>query len=288
MTLQALVPLVLTLSVAGLIVAVGLDADLDDLLYVLRRPLVLLKAVVAVNVVVPIAAVLLVFLFPLTPIARAGIVLMGVSPVPPLVPGKELKVGAEKRYAYGVYVALILLAVVLVPVTVALLAHFLGRQITTPTPLVVRNIVLTVLLPLAIGLAVHRLTPKLANRALPVVKALAWVLLLAALAPLLVMIWPALMGLIGNGTLLAMALTSAAGLVAGHLLGGPDRNNRAALAMTAATRHPGIALMIANANNTDKAVAAAIVGMLLVGLIVGSVYQLWFKRHGPAGTPVHT
>jgi BASS family bile acid:Na+ symporter len=288
MTLQALIPLVLTLSLAGLIIAVGLDAEVDDLLYVLRRPFMLLKAVVAVNVVVPIAAMFLVALFPLTPIARAGIILMAVSPVPPLVPGKEIKVGAEKCYAYGVYIALILLAVVIVPVTVDLLAQYYGREVSAPAPLVARNVLLTVLLPLAVGLAVHRLAPGLARRALPLVKALAGVLLLAAVAPLLVIIWPALMALIGNGTVLAMALTSAAGLAAGHLLGGPDRANRAALAMTAATRHPGIALMIAKTNNADKSVAAAILGMLLVGLIVGTLYQLWFKRRGPAGAPVHT
>jgi BASS family bile acid:Na+ symporter len=248
----------------------------------------LLKAVVAVNVIVPIAAVLFVSLFPLTPIARAGIVLMGASPVPPLVPGKEIKIGAEKSYAYGVYIALILLAVVIVPITVALLARLYGRPVSLPAPLVARNVVLTVLLPLAVGLAIRRLAPGLARRLLPVVKALAMVLLIAAVAPLLAIVWPAFVRLIGNGTMIAMALTATVGLAAGHILGGPDRNNRAALAMTAATRHPGIALMIAKTNNADKAVAAAIVGMLLVGLIVGTLYQLWFKRRGPAPAVVHT
>src|SRR5689334_883946 len=104
---QSLIPLALTISLAGIIIAIGLDAELDDLLCLFRRPWQLAKAVLAVNVIVPVAAVLLVSLFPLTPIARAGVVLMALSPVPPLVPGKAQKAGAERSYAYGLYTALI-------------------------------------------------------------------------------------------------------------------------------------------------------------------------------------
>jgi BASS family bile acid:Na+ symporter len=288
MAVQALIPLVITLSLVGLIVTVGLDAKLDDLVCVLRRPLLLAKAVLAVNVVVPVAAMLLVLVFPLTPAARAGVLLMAVSPVPPLVPGKQVKTGAEKSYAYGVYTALILLAVVIVPATVAALGRVYGVQVALPVPLVARNVILTVLLPLAAGVAIQRLAPALARRILPLVKAVATVLLFLAIAPLLVVAWPAVMGLAGNGTILAMALTAAIGLAAGHLLGGPDRANRGALAIAACIRHPGIALMIAKANNADRSVSAAILGMLLVGAVVASLYQLWLKRRSPLPAAVRT
>jgi BASS family bile acid:Na+ symporter len=79
-----------------------------------------------------------------------------------------------------------------------------------------------------------------------------------------------------------MALTLAVGLAAGHLLGGPRPQDRAALAVTAATRHPGIALMIANVNNLDKAVVGAILGMLVMGLVVSTPYQIWVKRRRSA------
>jgi BASS family bile acid:Na+ symporter len=288
MTLQTLILPVLMLSIAGLIISVGLDAELDDLLYVVRRPILLAKAVLAVNVIVPVAAALLVFLFPLAPVARAGVLMMAVSPVPPVAPVKELKVGAERCYAYGVYCALILLAIVIVPITVAILGRAYGVDVVLPVPLVARNVLLTVLLPLAVGLGVHRFFPGLARRLQPLLRALAMVLLLLAAAPLFVVAWPAIMGLVGNGTVLAMALTAAVGLAAGHLLGGPARANRAALAVTAAMRHPGIALMIAKTNNADKAVTAAILAMLIVGAVMATLYQLWAKRRGPQPVAVRT
>lgn len=280
--LATLVPIVLTTSLAALIVAVGLDADVDDLLYLFRRPAKLAKAVLAVNVVVPIAAALLVFAFPLTQVARVGILLMAVSPVPPLAPGKELKVGGGKAYSYGLYLTLALLSVIIVPLTVAILARIYGADVRLPVALIARNVALSVILPLVIGLAVRRVAPGFAGRAAPLVRKIAMLLLVIALIPLLIKVWPGLAALIGNGTILAMALTAAIALAAGHLLGGPELADRAPLAMTAATRHPGIAMMIANVNHADKQVTAAVLAVMLVGLLVGAPYQVWVKRRSRA------
>lgn len=283
--LATLIPIVLTTSLAALIVAVGMDADRDDLLYLFRRPLKLAKAVLAVNVIVPIAAVLLVFVFPLTQVARVGILLMAVSPVPPLVPGKELKVGGGKSYSYSLYLALALLSVIIVPLAVEILSGIYGVEVNLPVALIARNVALSVILPLAIGLVVRRIAPAFAGRAAPLVRKIAMLLLLLAVVPLVIKAWPGLVALVGNGTILAMALTAAVALAAGHLLGGPELPDRAALAMTAATRHPGIAMMIANVNQADKHVVAAVLAVMFVGLFVGVPYQLWIKRRSRAAAP---
>jgi BASS family bile acid:Na+ symporter len=276
--LHTLIPILLTVSLSGLIVAVGMDADLDDLLYLFRHPLWLAKAVLAVNVIVPLAAMVVVFVFPLSPAAKAGVLLMGVSPVPPLAPGKQLKAGASKAVSYGLYTALVLLSVVIVPLTVEIVGSLYGRDVVLPPWAVARNVAMTALLPLALGLAIRRFAPAFAARAQPLVLRAATLLLLIVLVPLLAGVWHGIVDLVGNGTLLAMAVVSAIALAAGHLLGGPELTDRAALAFAAATRHPGIALMIASANTTDKRVTAAILTFLLVGLVVAIPYQVWLKR----------
>jgi BASS family bile acid:Na+ symporter len=283
--LQALVPMVFTISLSALVAAVGLDAEPGDLLYLIRRPVELAKAVLAVNVIVPLAAMALVALFPLTPMAKAGVLLMAVSPAPPLVPGKGLKVGARKCYIYGLYFALIMLAIVLTPLTVAILAPVYHAQIALPPALVARNVALTVVLPLAAGLVIGRLAPRWASRAAGPVRTMAMLLLLAAVVPVVVAAWPGMVSLVGNGTIVAMAATAACGLIAGHRLGGPEPSDRAALAVTAATRHPGLALMIASTNGLDKSVSAAVLDMLLVGLVMGIGYQFWLKRRPPLAAP---
>jgi BASS family bile acid:Na+ symporter len=132
-----------------------------------------------------------------------------------------------------------------------------------------------------LGLLVRRFMPGLAERIGPILGKLATALLVIAALPLVVALGPQMMALVGNGTVAAMALVAAIALAAGHLLGGPERGERGALAMAAATRHPGIALMVAGAAGEKQAIAA-ILEFVLVAAIVRIPYQIWLKRRGPA------
>ena len=94
----------------------------------------------------------------------------------------------------------------------------------------------------------------------------------------------AIVGLIGDGSVLAIIVTVAAGLAAGHWLGRPNPANSNALAVAAAIRHPGIAALIVHANFTDPRVMMAVVLFLLTSVIVSTVYQKLAKRW--AGPPL--
>ena len=62
-------------------------------------------------------------------------------------------------------------------------------------------------------------------------------------------------------------------------LGGPAPANRTSLAISTATRHPGIALALAQANfPAEKLVLAALLLYLLINAIVSIPYILWIKR----------
>jgi BASS family bile acid:Na+ symporter len=276
--IKQIIPLLLTLSLAGLVVSVGLNSTRDDLLYVLRRPALLLKAILAVDVIPPAVAIALTALLPLDPVVKAGIVLMAISPVPPLVPGQELGLGGRKQYAYGVYVAMALLTIVVVPIAFAIASRVFGREDSVSFMTMAQTIVTGVLIPLAIGMVVRRFAPAFAARAMPWLYKLSMLLVALVFLPIIVSIWPALTHLVGNGTLLAMAAVTILSLAGGHLLGGPDMEDRSTLAIAASVRHPGIAMMLANANFVDKRVTAAVLLFLLVGLIVGIPYKRWIKR----------
>jgi BASS family bile acid:Na+ symporter len=283
-TVQQLIPLLITLSLGGMGAAIGMNAKLGELLSLFRQPTLLLRALLAVDVIVPIAAALLIWLFPLTPLVKVGIMVMAVSPAPAMLPRREAKAGAGATYRYALYTALILLAAVTVPVTV----HILSRAYDVDVPLgpfaVLRRVTSEAIVPLGLGFLVRRLLPRLAERLGPVLENVATALLVIAALPLVVAVWPHMIALIGNGTVVAMAIVAAIALSAGHLLGGPDASRRGALAMAAATRHPGIALMVAGAAGEKQAIAA-ILEFVLVAAIVTILYQIWLKRAPPAAVP---
>jgi BASS family bile acid:Na+ symporter len=288
--LRQLIPVAIAISLIGMEVSLGMQSGHGELLYVLRRPGLLLRALLAVNVVVPIAALVMVSLFPLSPAARGGILVMAASSVPPLAPDTALKAGAEKSYTFGLYAALVLLSVVVVPVTVALISGLYHVSVPLGPAPVAREVLVKVALPVVAGLAVGRLAPHLADRVAPIIARAASVLLMIAVAPILIVVWPAMMSLIGNGTVLAMALVAAVALVGGQLLGGEGPRQGAALATMAATRHPGIALAIVGAMGLEGAAkqreTAAIIAFLLVGVLVAIPYRRWLKRRAtPAASP---
>jgi BASS family bile acid:Na+ symporter len=171
-----------------------------------------------------------------------------------------------------------LLAIVVVPASVALLGMIFGVQVGMPPIQVARFVAVTVLAPLALGMTVRRLAPRLAARAQEAVGRGAMTLLLVACVPVFIAVWPALAAIAGDGTLAVMALVAAVALVGGHLLGGPEPADRPVLAVTAATRHPGLALLVARANTDQESAAAAILAFLLVGIAVGLPYQVLLAR----------
>lgn len=278
-TVKELLPMVLNGSLMLLVVALGLTATGADVIYLFKHPRRLLRAIVSIEVVVPLVAVLLVTTLPLAPLVKLAIVLMAVSPVPPLVPGKQFHLGGKTPYVCGLYVTIVLLSIVLVPLILAILsATFFPRVVWVSPWAITRMVLISVLLPLGAGLVIRRLNPRLAQRAAPVVSKLANLFLAVACVPVLIVEWPLMVALIGNGTALAFAALAAAGLFAGHLLGGPDPEDRVALAVASATRHPGIAILIGKINFPNQKLAPAILLFLLVGLLAALPYQAWSKR----------
>jgi BASS family bile acid:Na+ symporter len=73
---------------------------------------------------------------------------------------------------------------------------------------------------------------------------------------------------------------SLAGIFVGHMLGGPDPEERTVLALATCARHPGIALAIVGLNfpHLKSAVFAVILWHLLIGVIVTLPYKTWRKR----------
>jgi BASS family bile acid:Na+ symporter len=142
----------------------------------------------------------------------------------------------------------------------------------------------SVLLPVAAGIVAGRFAPRFAARTARPLSVFAFVLLLLALLPLLYAGRHALASKARDYTMLAIVLFTLAGLAVGHLLGGPDPDNRGALALATASRHPGVALAVLHSlMPDDKGPAVVVILYLLVGMVAAAPYVAWRKR-ARAGT----
>jgi BASS family bile acid:Na+ symporter len=279
MDLIELIKLVITASILLLVFALGLRATVEDVTYLFRRPARFLRGFLAMGVIVPAVAAGLAALFDLYRAVEIALLALALSPVPPILPSKQFKLGGRSRYVFGLLVAASLTAIAVVPLALEVLGWLLRREVHVGAGVVARIVGVTVLLPMAAGLAVQRMAPSVAERIAPLAARVGNLLLLAGLVPILIAMGPAVWSLIGNGTVLAIAAVVVAGLLAGHWLGGPDPDDRTALAIASSMRHPGVALAIARVNFPDeKLVPAAVLLFILVNLIVTLPYGIWRRR----------
>ncbi len=271
--------LALQLSIMLTVFGLGLTASWEDATYLLRRPLLLLRAVLSMNVVMPIFTVLAASWFAVRFEVEAVLVALSVSPVPPIIQEKEMAAGGREIYVVGLLVAMSLLSVVLVPVSVLILDWAFHRSAEVRPEAVMKIIVFTVLAPLLAGLLIRRWVPKAANLS-SAIMAIAGILLLLGAAVLLYGLWPITRLYIGNGLVLMLAMLAILGLATGHLLGGPRAGDRTSLALSTASRHPAVALAIATSGVlTDPKPELAIILMyLVVATLVSVPYQMWRKH----------
>lgn len=267
-------------SVLALVFALGLNATTAEATYAFRHPRRLLRGFLAMSVVVPAVAAAFALLTDLPRPVAIAIIAMSIAPVPPILPISQMKGGARPEYAYGMLVAAALLSVITVPVAVIAVGALFGQETRFPPPAVAKIVVITVLAPVALGIAVRHFWTDVAERLGPWIMKTANVVLVVAILPILAAAWPAMRGLMSTGTTVAVVLSVVVvAIAAGHLLGGPDREDRVALAIGSAVRHPGVALALARTNAPDEPlVPAAILTYFLTALVLTGVYSAVRKR----------
>jgi BASS family bile acid:Na+ symporter len=279
MNLQKLILVVLQVSVLLSVFAIGLKASFQEATYLFRRPGELVRALLAMNVLMPVFAVVLISVFEFHPVIRIALVALSLSPIPPLLPSKLVKEGGTNAYAIGLLVAISLLAIFIAPLAIEVIELVRKVPLQMTPASVAKVIFITALLPIGFGIAVHALVPTLAQRIAKPIALISIIALLVCMVAMWIAAGPSMWALMGNGTVIALAAFVLAGLAIGHLLGGPRPENRTSLALATASRHPGIALAIAAANFPEEKLAgAALLLYLLVNAVVSIPYLLWIKR----------
>jgi BASS family bile acid:Na+ symporter len=272
-------------SIIATILGFGLRSTLDDVLYLVRRPGLLLRSLLAMFVIIPVIAMALARAFDFSFVAKVALLCLAISPLPPFLPMKMLKAGGKESFAYSLLIIVSLLSVVIVPLGVEVFERYYGRPIAMSGAAVAGIVFLFVLLPYAVGMGVNYLAPGLAERLERAVSLLGKVLLPLAAIPILIANFPAVWALVGNGTVLALAVFAVAALLVGHLMGEPDPEESSVLAIASSTRHPGIAIAIAAANFHDAAFAPVVILYLIVSALVTVPYMMWLKSSALHGHP---
>jgi BASS family bile acid:Na+ symporter len=287
MDAATLLKLGVVISIFLIVFAIGLKAELGTGLRFLEQPGQTAKAMTAMFVLFPAFALIVHFLLPLKVPIPATLLALAVSPIPPILPNKEVKAGGRFDYAIALQVVASVFSIAAAAVIIPLVGRIVGEDLVFAGEAMALNIVKTVGVPLLAGMLVRRFLPDLAMKLMGPAARIGNVLLIAVALVLLVAMAPDIWGVMGQGTLFAVVAMVLFGLAAGHLLGGPDEGNRTALAVAVAGRHPGVAIALGAAVRPEAAreVVATVLLYLLASVILTIPYTRWRNRKTaePAG-----
>ena len=153
--MTAIILLVLEASIILSVFAIGLKATFADGTFLFRRPGHLIRALVSMNVLMPLTALAVGAPFDLHPAVKIALVVIAVSPTPPVLPKKALKAGGTEAYPIGLLVAMAALSIVVIPLSMETFERIAGVPLVMPASSVATLVLTTILAPLLAGIAVQ-------------------------------------------------------------------------------------------------------------------------------------
>jgi BASS family bile acid:Na+ symporter len=272
-----------TITLFSLMLTIGINQDWKELTSIWKTRRRLLRSLVAVIVIVPLIAGLLIWLFALNPVAATGLALLASSPGAPLTTFRSKMAGADVRLVSSLQLTLAFLAIVVTPITLAVFNHFFDT-LTDPIRFiyVLQQVAQVTFLPVAIGITLRKFAPAFTNQiqgALNTISNLLFLLLVAVvLALFLLSAELRAMLAIGWVPAIAIIILILTALACGHFLGGPEPEYRAGLAVASIARNIGLAVFIAGMSEEATAALPMILAYLLIGVVLGVPYSLISKR----------
>jgi bile acid:Na+ symporter, BASS family len=283
-TIVLILKLLLLASVFLIVFALALRASRSDALFMFTHPGAAFRAFAAMYLIVPAVAVALALAFDLKPVVKVALVAIALSPMPPILPGKQLKAGAQFNYVTGLLFGVAVMSVVIAPLGLLIVDQLTPADLVLNPAMIAPPIILSTALPLVLGVIGRRLLgAERADHIAGPISKFATIMLAVGVIVLIVALAPAMWQVVGDGTIIALAVMILAGIAAGYWLaeGGPA--DKSALALAASARHPGVAIAIAVANFPDNKMATA---TILLGTLLSVIIAIPFlKRLGSRTVP---
>ncbi len=244
--------------------AMGFSLTVREIIEPLKNTRLVILSLAANFVLVPLLALVLLLIFPLSEGLSIGLFILGTAAGAPFLPKLAQVAKGDIAFAVGLMVLLMVVTIAYVPIVLPLLLP----GVAIDPWAIARSLILLMLVPLAIALFVRARYASVAAGLLPLMNQATNLALLTLIVSFFVVYFTDLVGIIGTTAILATIIFIAVSLVIGYVLGGPGGGTRRVLAVGTAQRNLSAALAIAALNFTDPDVMVMILVVALVGLVL--------------------
>jgi BASS family bile acid:Na+ symporter len=266
------------LGIVGSMLAMGLGLTLSQIIQPLKNARLVVLALLANFVLVPLLAYGISLIIPLDDSLKIGLLVLATSAGAPFLVLEAQGAKANLALAVGVMTLLMVVTIFYLPVVLPLLLT--GVEVDAWA--IARSLIVLMLIPLILGLLVNSNSPETAKRWQPATNKIGGLGILILLVVGLGLNAANVIGLIGTRGFLALLLFILGSLLIGFAIGGRDPNVRNVTGLGTAQRNVSAAIVVTLQNFADtNALPFVLVASIVLPLILLSLAK-WLGRRGEA------
>lgn len=262
--LSKIVPIAMLTFVLSSMLSMGLNLTVAQILAPLRNYRLIVLALLANFVLMPLAAFGIAKLLRLDEPLAIALLLLGTASGAPFLPLLARISKGNLAFSVGLMVLLMVVTVGYMPLVLPL---FLEGVSVDPLK-IGQSLVFLMMVPLAIGLLVKARLNGLATKVQPSLGKVSILSLASLIVLLLITNMQNLLNLYGTRGVLASILFIAGGCGIGWVLGGLQSDTRGVMSLGTAQRNIAAALVVGGQNFSDPKVIVMVVVVAIVGLLI--------------------
>jgi predicted Na+-dependent transporter len=263
------------LFVVTSMLAMSLSLSAQQMTQPLKNGRLVILALLANFVLVPLLAFAITKIIPLDQSLQIGVILLGTAAGAPFIP--KLVQGARGNVAYGVGLMFLTMVITIFYLPIVLPLLLPGVEVNPWD--IAKSLIVTMLIPLVIGMLIKSHSPDVAEAWAPVMNKTSSLSVLILLVVGLGLNISNILGFIGTLGIGAMVLLILGSLVIGLLFGGRDPGVRSAMGLSTANRNGAAALLVATQNfSGTNTLPFVLVGVVLLLLILLPIAKLLGRR----------
>jgi BASS family bile acid:Na+ symporter len=271
---HALTPVILIYVVSGML-ALGLSQTVKQIIEPLKNARMTISAIVASYLILPLLATSIASLFGLDPTLRYGLVLLSMAAGAEVGPIFTAKSNANVSLAGGILAMSIAITIIYIPVMIGV---FLP-DVEVDVKYLVLKLVLTIGVPLLLGLFIRSRFEKAAHKAEKYLHLISRLFVVLLLLTLIGLYYKPFIGLFGTYTLLAGVIYIVVAFGIGYLLGWPERGSMLAMGYMHGARNASVAVIAATSAFSDQPnvmlmIATMVILMLGILIPVSSFFKI--------------
>jgi BASS family bile acid:Na+ symporter len=251
----------------------GFGLTISQIMTPLKNRRLVIMSLLANFVLVPILALVIIWIIPLSEGLRIGLILVGFAAGAPFLPKLVQLAKGDMAFTAGLMVLLMVITIAYLP----LVLPFVLTGVQVSPWEIARSLVVLMLIPLGIALFIRARYEEVAKGLIHTMSMAANLSLVAMFIGYFIGYSDVTYGVLGTGGILVSVLLVIGAVLIGYLLGGPDKDNKKILGLGTGQRNLAAAFAIASGNfatNPEvliEVMDVAVVGFLILMLIAGEL-----------------